>query len=118
MRRSLVILSGLLNAVTKVVTGCLRMTKDVIFVVCLAEDLKFWDSSISIFQAVDAEKLSRRLRLSKAALSHIVELLFARTTTERANTVGIWITGIQIIEEFEWREFTCPLCRYPLFIGI
>ena len=44
---------------------------------------------LSIFQAVDAEKLSRRLRLSKAALSHIVELLFARITTERANTVGI-----------------------------
>ena len=31
MRRSLVNLSGLLNAVTKVVTGCLRMTKVTIF---------------------------------------------------------------------------------------
>ena len=33
MRRSFVNLSGFLNAVTKVVTGCLRMTKDSIFVV-------------------------------------------------------------------------------------
>ena len=33
MRRSLVNLSGLLNAVTKVVTGFLRIIKDIIFVV-------------------------------------------------------------------------------------
>ena len=31
MRRSLVNLLGLLNAVTKVLTGCLRITKDTIF---------------------------------------------------------------------------------------
>ena len=33
MRRSLVTLLGLLNAVTEVMTGCLRMTKGPIFVV-------------------------------------------------------------------------------------
>ena len=38
IKRSLVNLAGLLHAVTKGVTGCLRMTKDAIFVLLIYRD--------------------------------------------------------------------------------
>ena len=50
MIRSLVNLSGLLNAVTKVATGCLKTTKDTIFAVCYnVVSLKVWKIWNSVY---------------------------------------------------------------------